>query len=426
MRLRRLLLISVVAVVAIAGVPGQASAQTPQPEHLASLVRSLLLSENQSLVDTVPSASVAPLSGAAVAKVAARAAIMRDRAFAKDLAGTRFTSVDTEVVVTSVDTSGESLVAEALERTVYSIEGVQATYGYTARYSVTFAQVGLPWTIADIDALDSAADFTARRIAYVQSVDEKTRRSDIAARVSALRAGVEGNADILAAGDAAKMSGQQVGAPADALQETTAVGVARAGDVGRPADRPLTTSGGGATGPAGTPGSGPPYNYQAMVDWVLKYAKDEPVPYTRDTNDCTTFISWGLYQGGWAEVGSEAFLSTLLNRDDDDVWYWRCNDCDPRHSHTWGGALNWHRFAINEGKRVKPMPYLTDLLVSDVMQMDFDGYGSPDNIPDHTMMVTGRDASGNALLSYHTADTRNKLIWDVISGQDGPYWALRT
>lgn len=75
---------------------------------------------------------------------------------------------------------------------------------------------------------------------------------------------------------------------------------------------------------------------------------------------------------------------------------------------------------------MKPMPYLTDLLVSDVMQMDFDGYGSPDNIPDHTMMVTGRDASGNALLSYHTADTRNKLIWDVISGQDGPYWALRT
>lgn len=338
MRIRRLLLISVVAVVAIAGVPGQASAQTPQPEHLASLVRSLLLSENQSLVDTVPSASVAPLSGAAVAKVAARAAIMRDRAFAKDLAGTRFTSVDTEVVVTSVDTSGEAWSPRPSSERCIPSRGFRPRMAIPPRYSVTFAQVGLPWTIADIDALDSAADFTARRIAYVQSVDEKTRRSDIAARVSALRAGVEGSADILAAGDAAKMSGQQVGAPADALQETTAVGVARAGDVGRPADRPLTRSGGGATGPAGTPGSGPPYNYQAMVDWVLKRAKDEPVPYIRDTNDSTTFISWGPYQGGWAEVGSEAFLSTLLNRDDDDVWYWRCNDCDPRHSHTFGAA----------------------------------------------------------------------------------------
>lgn len=63
------------------------------------------------------------------------------------------------------------------------------------------------------------------------------------------------------------------------------------------------------------------------------------------------------------------------------------------------GTINWRPFAYGESGRVRALPYLTDLLIADVMQMD---------------------------ISYHSTDTENKPLSQVISGQDGPYWALRT
>ncbi|MFC7548997.1 amidase domain-containing protein [Plantactinospora sp. GCM10030261] len=191
---------------------------------------------------------------------------------------------------------------------------------------------------------------------------------------------------------------------------------------GRPTDRPLPMPD-DVVRPLG--GEGPPYNYQAMVDFALYYATDHAVSYKRDTNDCTTFISWALWTGRYAEDGSQDYPAVAWNHDDYDVWYWRCNDCNPVHSYTWGGATNWNIYENNYGGRVTFMEYLEDLLISDVMQMEIDGYGETD-APDHTMMVTGRGSDGWPLLSYHSTDTENKPFWDIISQNDGPYWAART
>ncbi len=98
-----------------------------------------------------------------------------------------------------------------------------------------------------------------------------------------------------------------------------------------------------------------------MVNSALYYATDHPVGYKRDSNDCTTFISWALYQGGWAEEGAQSYPSVTWNHDDFNVWYWRCSSCSPVHSYTWGAAYNWTLFAYSYGRRVTALSYMTDL-----------------------------------------------------------------
>lgn len=120
--------------------------------------------------------------------------------------------------------------------------------------------------------------------------------------------------------------------------------------------------------------------------------------------------------------GNHLLWIAVRNRGNDNVWYYRCNSCTPRHSYTWGGAGNWQRFA---SRRVHLLRYMTDLLISDVAQMGIDNYNSLYG-PDHTMMVTGRNSAGWALVSYHTDDTRNKPLNLVMRTTHGPFWAFRT
>jgi hypothetical protein len=55
-----------------------------------------------------------------------------------------------------------------------------------------------------------------------------------------------------------------------------------------------------------------------MVSWARRYATS-PVTYTRDANDCTTFVSWAMWKGGWAEKGTQSYPSVTWNRNNDDV-----------------------------------------------------------------------------------------------------------
>jgi len=127
----------------------------------------------------------------------------------------------------------------------------------------------------------------------------------------------------------------------------------------------------------------------------------------------------------WAEEGAQSYPSVTWNQDDFNVWYWRCSSCSPVHSYTWGAAYNWTLFAYSYGRRGTALSYMTDLAYADVGQMEVDGYGYSSR-PDHTMMVTGRNSSGWALMSYHTTDTENKPLNPILAANDGPYWALRT
>jgi hypothetical protein len=285
---------------------------------------------------------------------------------------------------------------------------------------VKFQRSGDAWKIADVDSPDQASPFHDAILAKVASTPAAERRAAISERIRPLRESLERNGAALLAGDRTKLTGSRVAA-SDKVKSTDAGQVAVRSNSARPASKPLPSPE-SVVVPMG--GEGAPYNYQAMVDYAYHYSIN-PVGYTRDSNDCTTFISWALWTGGYEEHGSQSYPAVGWNHDDYDVWYWRSNDGNPRHSYTWGGARNWNVFENNYGGRATFLAYLDDLLVSDVMQLEIDGYGETD-APDHTMMVTGRGSDGWPLLSYHSTDTRNKPFWDVLALHDGPYWGIRT
>ncbi|MCS7484163.1 amidase domain-containing protein [Umezawaea endophytica] len=411
--------------------PGTALAAPPEPStaELGDLAEDLLPLENAAVLAddarTRITAGVEPVvTEAARAKVATRMSLSEDRRFAREAAGARFDTVTTSVRVESVQGSGTSRTAEIEETSGHPVAGTKDGSSSTWRHRVSYEWTEGRWAIADITALDRNSVVSDARIAASARESTEQRRAAIVDRISTINQGIQRNLPALKAGDQAKLAGKQV----ETLDANPPAGggkdVAAPSALGRTADQPMVAVPHEQVGAQG--GEGPPYDYRFMVDVAVYYARDNAVPYVRDTNDCTTFISWVLWNGRYAEAGSESLIDAIWNYDDYDVWYYRCNDCSPRKTYTWGGARNWNIYENNYGNRVTFLPYLSDLLISDVFQMDFNGYGDPPNIPDHTTMVTGRGEDGWPLLSYHSNDERNKAMWDTIGSEDGPFWAIRT
>jgi hypothetical protein len=417
--------LSVVLATTLTGMAGAAPA-APAEDELASLARALLLTENAAMLGDADRAraltDVRPtLTAGFQRKARARLALSEDRRVAREAAGVHVDRVTTEVKVRSVSGDGPVRVAEIEEHSGYPVVGSKQGTSSKSLHRVTYEWSNGRWALADIVPQDEISNFSDR--ALVAALPDEQRRAAIRHRVASVRAGITANLPALRAADAAKMKGKQVTAP-DALRSEGTKSTGGTAGLGRPAGKPFVGTAEDQVQAQG--GEGRPYDYQAMVNYAWYYA-EEPVPYTRDTNDCTTFISWVLWNGRYEERGSESYPETLWNYDDADVWYYRCNDCTPRHTYTWGGALNWNVYENNFGGRVTFMPYLSDLLLSDVFQMEMDHYGDPPGVPDHTTMVTGRDSeTGWPLLSYHTRDTRDKALWEVIGVEDGPFWAIRT
>lgn len=411
--------------------PGTALAAPPEPStaELAGLAEDLLTLENAAVLRddarTKVTAGLNPaVTAAARGKVATRRSLSEDRRFAREAAGAEFDTVTTSVRVESVQGSGTSRTAEIEEVSGHPVAGTKEGTSSTSHHRVSYEWSDGRWAISDITSLDQDSVVSDARVASATRESAEQRRAAIVDRISTIHQGIQRNLPALTAGDEAKLSGKQVETldakqPADGGKD-----VAAPSSLGRTADQPLVAVPHEQVGAQG--GEGPPYDYQYMVDVAVYYARDNAVPYVRDTNDCTTFISWVLWNGRYAESGSESLIDAIWNYDDYDVWYYRCNDCSPRKTYTWGGARNWNIYENNYGNRVTFLPYLSDLLISDVFQMDFNGYGDPPNIPDHTTMVTGRGADGWPLLSYHTTDRRNYPMWDTIGSEDGPFWAIRT
>jgi hypothetical protein len=414
----------------VATIPGTAQANPAEPAtgELAGLMRDLLTLENAAVLADADrervTAGVRPrLTASAQAKAAARMSLSEDRRVAREAAGAQVGTVRTDVEVKAVTGAGNRRVADVVETRHQPVKGSKDGNTGTWRHQVTFEWLNGQWAIADIAALDPTSPFTDGALKAATAVPAEQRRADIAARVASVKAGLDANRSALVAADAAKMANKQVKTP-DAHPSGQDKEVGKTTGLGRPEGKPFV---GIAHDQVQTQDAA--YDYERMVALAWWYGhRDEghKVPYVRDENDCTTFISWVLSEGGYEEHGNESLPAAYFNYRDFDVWYYRCNDCEPRKTFTWGAARNWNIFENNYGGRVTFMPYLSDLLLSDVLQMDINGYGDPPDIPDHTMMVTGRGEDGWPLLSYHSNDERDKPFWDVIRGQDGPFWAIRT
>lgn len=127
--------------------------------------------------------------------------------------------------------------------------------------------------------------------------------------------------------------------------------------------------------------------------------------YRANGGDCTNFVSNALQAGGWTEIGKYAYDSNA-------AWYFDYN-YRPFYSYTWGGANNFYRFLFY-GNRAVSVSGPSQLQIGDVVQIDYER----DNRWDHTMIVTGKDSRG-LLVSYHTPNTRNEVLNDIVNRNPG-------
>ncbi|MEN8649103.1 amidase domain-containing protein [Streptomyces sp. 21So2-11] len=302
-----------------------------------------------------------------------------------DLAGVRYSAVDTELTpVGKARTEGDTARIGVLEHTEYTFAGSKdAPYSYTVRHELSFVRADGGWALAKISTQDGPAD-----LATPNKLDP-TELSAAQKAAKELRAG--------AANGEKKLTD-----PAQKQQSSRERG---AGPKGEGA-RPLAA-----------------YDYTAMVNFATKYAKPVPkdnVPYIRDTNDCTNFVSQALKAGGWERV-----LGWYRS---DSAWWYTGNPWPfPKHSYTWGGAPNWQRFARDESERVYALSGPAGLGIADVVQFEIFGYSDPGQ-PGHTMMVTDFTPDWMPKMSYHSTDTLNRPLSEIIAEHSGgeKFWYFRT
>ncbi|UNO38518.1 amidase domain-containing protein [Streptomyces sp. MST-110588] len=374
---RRLVIVATIAALS-GGFLGTAPASAaPDDQALLNAARTYFTGENALRVDGAPAAAEAGRARTlAVADGFRR--VREDRMTARRqisevnrLAGVRFSDVRTEITPVGGVTVRESAGSARLgvrEHTRYTYaDGAQAPYEYTVRHDLTFTRDGATWVLSGIGTADGPAHL---------ATPEKLGPAELA----------------------------RARAEAVALRKS----------LKKPTSKRSSASGQGATKALG-------YNYQAMVDFAVKYATaGDNVPYERDENDCTNFVSQALAAGGWKEVPG-------WYRSDSAWWYnhnwWPIPD---NHSWTWGGAPNWQRFARDRSHRVYELDRPGALGLADVVQFEIHGYSKPGE-PGHTMMVTSFTGDWMPKMSYHTTDTLNKPLSEIMAAHPNEkFWFFRT
>ncbi|WP_028815491.1 amidase domain-containing protein [Streptomyces flavidovirens] len=366
----------------LASSPAQAAQPAPADDQaLIEAARTYFAGENAVTVDGA-SAANATRKAESLDVAATFRAVRDDRMEAREqlhgineLAGVRYSAVDTELTpVGRARTQGDAARISVREHTEYTFAGSKdEPYSYTVRHDLSFARADGGWALSKITTLDGPANL---------STPEKL-----------------GPAELRAARQAAK---------------ELRAGAAQGKKLTDPAQKPSPGSGVRATAA---------YDYTAMVAFATKYAKPVPkdnVPYERDTNDCTNFISHALKAGGWERVRG-------WYRSDSAWWYTGNSWPLPKHSWTWGGAPNWQRFARDESKRVYELSGPSSLAIADVVQFEIFGYSDPGQ-PGHTMMVTDFTSDWMPKMSYHTTDTLNRPLSEIIAEHSGgeKFWYFRT
>jgi hypothetical protein len=153
------------------------------------------------------------------------------------------------------------------------------------------------------------------------------------------------------------------------------------------------------------------FNRAAAVNYARSYWNSYNTGYRTYSNDCTNFTSQALNWAGWQHVGGWY----------DDAHYWWYS---PSAVLSWGGrteARSWvnvHYFYYfaRYANRVTDAQYLAQFDLGDNFHFDF---SPPDGILDHNAIVTKNNGGGNIFLTYHSVNTLDISIWDVIARTPG-------
>lgn len=152
------------------------------------------------------------------------------------------------------------------------------------------------------------------------------------------------------------------------------------------------------------------YSASAAVNYAYTYWSNYNSSYRAYDNDCTNFTSQALRAGGWPfdEVGERTASNT---------WYY--GSFTWTTSYSWAGAHNFNLFFAQSG-RGWAAQYFSEMLAGDLLQADFGP--SPDGNISHTMVVTKKDSYGNLYLTYHSTNTRDRLLSDIQAQNPGTNW----
>lgn len=387
----RYLLVATVAAGALTA--ASTAPATSAEEEIAQLAAKYFSGENALAVDS-PADSIlkvarekdrvaAKASPSFAAKKERRAQARRQEAELNALGEVRFSGTITSIQVVSsrnhVDGSKE---ADVVERTSYQFADGTAPYEYALNHHMTFSHTADGWAIDGIETEDPLhlLDRQPRSSAELAQVKRETV-THVAKAKAARKVRTDANA-----------------------QKAKHDGSARTSTLAAGQNMALV----------------PNTCYSCAANWAYKYAIAPPaVDYSRDSNDCTTFVSFAMYHGGWPEV------TGLWNSSG--AWWYNCDWCTPRHSYAWGGANNFKTFVANSG-RVNFLSNVWYVGLADIIQYDVKNYGGV-GTADHSMIVTGFDSGGNPLLSYHTTDTRNKPLIQILQSSSATgqsFWAERT
>ena len=140
------------------------------------------------------------------------------------------------------------------------------------------------------------------------------------------------------------------------------------------------------------------YDRQDAVDYALDNW-NENVPgswwFNMNDGDCTNFVSWCLYEGGWTKQDPQWYS----------YWpYWTGGS----HSNSWTCSGAFGAFAQSRGDRIH-LGYNRDTVIATTSSLVSSGGLQEGDIiqrvsPGHTMIITGT-AGSTAFVTYHTPNT---------------------
>ncbi|MET0649144.1 MAG: amidase domain-containing protein [Pyrinomonadaceae bacterium] len=154
------------------------------------------------------------------------------------------------------------------------------------------------------------------------------------------------------------------------------------------------------------------YNGTAAAVYALTYwSSYNTAQYrTYSENDCTNFISQALAYGGWP-------YDTSGERTGSNTWYYGSYTFNT--SYSWAGAHNFFQFFWQSGRGIGAN-YFQDMVRGDILQADWGP--SPDGGINHSMIVTNKDAYNTIYLTYHSTNTKNRSITDLLASNPGTNW----
>jgi hypothetical protein len=161
------------------------------------------------------------------------------------------------------------------------------------------------------------------------------------------------------------------------------------------------------------------YYHEDMVRYASSWAlgRNPSFPdYHNLGGDCTNFVSQIMLAGGWETVGPPG-QSTRSK------WFYgpTADDC----SYTWGGANNFHSFAITYAQRFKVVEDVYYCQDSDVVQYDW----TADNSMDHTQFVSDNvydEHTVELYMTQHDNDYIDRPISEILADVGRTYPNFKT